>query len=85
MIITSKLKHRRARIILEDELQHKHQLKKRLKSEIKKISIIFKLSLDSLVSSALLHKINITVKSRFIAISYKHKKKLMNLQKKQSV
>ena len=78
-----KLKHRIARIILEDELQHKHQQKKRLKSEIKKISIQLKLSLSLLVYSALLHKINIAVKSRLTAISFKYKKKLMNLQKKQ--
>ena len=36
-----------------------------------------------LVYSALFHKIYITVKGRSIAISFKHKKKLMNLQKKE--
>ena len=66
------------------ELQHKHRQKKRLKSEIRKISIQLKLSLGLLVVySPFLHKINITVKSRSIAISFKHKKKLMNLRKKQ--
>ena len=60
----TKIKHRIARIILEDELQHKHQQKKRLKSEIRKISIQLKLSSSLLVYNALLHKINIAVKSR---------------------
>ena len=65
------------------ELQHKHRQKKRLKSEIRKISIQLKLSLSLLIYSTLLRKINIAVKSISIAISFKHKKKLMNLRKKQ--
>ena len=79
----TKLKHRIARIILEDELQHNHRQKKRLKSEIKKMSIRLRLSLSLLVYNTLLHKINITAISRSIAISFKHNKKLMNLRKKQ--
>ena len=78
-----KLKGRIARIILEDELQHKNRQKKRLHSEIKKISIQLRLSLNLLVYSALLHKTNIAIKSRSIAVSFKHEKKLMNLRKKQ--
>ena len=70
-------------MILEDELQYKHRQKKRLKIEIKKISNQLKLSISLLVYSALFHKIYITVKGRSIAISFKHKKKLMNLQKKE--
>ena len=66
-----------------NELQHKHREKKRLKSEIRKVSIHLRLSLNLLVYSTLLHKINIAVKSRSIAISFKDKKKLMNLRKKQ--
>ena len=77
-----KLQHLIARIILEDELQHKHRKKKRLKSETRKISIKLKLSLSLLVYCALLRKINIAVKGRSIAISFKHKKKLTNLRKK---
>ena len=57
--------------------------KKRLKSEIRKISIQLKLCLSSLVYNTLLRKINIAVKSRLIAISFKQRKKLMNLQNKQ--
>ena len=57
--------------------------KKRLKSEIRKISIQLKLCLSSLVYNTLLRKINIAVKSRLIAISVKQRKKLMNLQDKQ--
>ena len=77
-----KLKHRIPCIILEDELEHKHGQKKRLKSEIKKITIQLKLRLSWLVYSALLQKINIAIKSRSSAISFKHKKKVMILRKK---
>ena len=45
--------------------------RKKLKSEIKKISIQLKLSLSLLAYSTLLRKINIAVKSRLIAISRK--------------
>ena len=77
------IKHRIADMILEDELEHKHRQMKRLKIEIKKISIQLKLSLSLSVYNALLHKINIAVKSKSIAIGFKHNKKLMNLRKKQ--
>ena len=77
-----KLEHRIPCIILEDELEHKHGQKKRLKSKIKKIAIQLKLPLSWLVYSVLLQKINIPIKSRSSAISFKHKKKLMILRKK---
>ena len=51
-----------------------------LEREIKKI--IIQLSLKLLVYSALFHKMNIAVNIRSIAITFKHKKQLMNLQKK---
>ena len=70
-----KLKRRLARIILEDELQHKYRQKKRLNSDIKMISIQLKLSLSLLVYNPLLQKINVAVKSRSNAISFKHDKK----------
>ena len=76
-----KLKGRIARIILEDELQHKNRQKKRLQCEIKKINIQLRLSLNLLVYSALLHKTNIAIKSRSIAVSFKHKKKTNELAK----
>ena len=64
-----KPKHCIARIILKCQLQQKHRQKKRLKKETKSISIQLKLTLTVLVSSALLHKTIITVKSRWIAVT----------------
>ena len=78
-----KLKHRIARIIIEDELQYKHRYKKKLKNEVKNLSLQLKLSLSTILYNALLHKINLAIKSRSIAINHKHKKKILNLQHKQ--
>ena len=78
-----KLKHRIARIIIEDELQYNYQHKKKLKNEIKNLSIQLKFSFSTILYSALLLKINIVIKSRSIAISRKHKNKILNLQYKQ--
>ena len=41
-----KLKHRIARIIMKDELQYKHRHKKKLRNEIKNLSIQLKLSFE---------------------------------------
>ena len=49
-----KLKHRIACIIVEDELQYKHRHKKNLGYEIKNLSIQLKLSLSTVLYSALL-------------------------------
>ena len=78
-----KLKHRIARIIIEDELQYNYQHKKKLKNEIKNLSIQLKFSFSTILYSALLLKINIVIKSRSIAISRKHNNKILNLQYKQ--
>ena len=42
-----KLKHRIARIIIADELQYKHRHNKKLKNEIKNLSIQLKLSFST--------------------------------------
>ena len=52
-----------------------------LKNEIENLSIQLKLSLSTILYSV--HEINITVKSISIAISRKHKKKILNHQHKQ--
>ena len=80
-----KLKHCIVRIIIEDKLQYRHQHRKKLRNEIKNLSIELKLSLSTVLYCVLLHKINIATKSRSIAISHshKHKRKNLNLQHKQ--
>ena len=56
---TLKLKCRIARIIIEDELQYKHRHKKKLRNEIKNLSVQLKLSLSTVLYSVLLHIIYI--------------------------
>ena len=50
---------------------------------MRNLSIQLKLSLSTVLYSVLLYKINIATKSRPIAISHKHKRKILNLQHKQ--
>ena len=54
-----------------------------MENEIKNLSIQLKLSLSTVLYSVLLHKINIVIKSRSIAIIHKHKNKILNQQHKQ--
>ena len=83
LLSTIELKHCIAHIIIEKKLQYKHRHKKKLRNEIKNLSIQRKLSLSTVLYSVLLHKKNIATKSRSIAISHKHKRKVLNLQHKQ--
>ena len=46
---------------MEDEWQRKHYEKRKLKKDIKVLSIQFKSCLNVLIYSVLLHKINIAV------------------------
>ena len=49
---------------MEDELQRKHHEKKKLKKDIKALSIQMKSCLNVFIYSVLPHKINIAVRSR---------------------
>ena len=69
---------------MEDELKCKHHEKKKLKKDIKALSIELKSCLNILIYSALLHKINIVVTSKSNAVNKKHDKKLFNLCKQKN-
>ena len=68
---------------MESEMQVKHQEQKKLKQEIKVLSTQLKLALPTLVCTTLLHRINITVKSRIKSIAKRHEKKLSKFRKRQ--
>ena len=70
-----KLKLRLARIIMESEMENKHHEKKKLKKEILAISNQLKGVLGLFLYNALVHKIELAVKSRFKSISFRHQKK----------
>ena len=80
---SAKLKKRISRIIMESEIQVKHQEKKKLKQEIKARSTQLKIALLMLVYTTLLHRINIAAKSRIKSIAKRHEKKLSKFRKRQ--
>ena len=75
-----KLKHRIARIIMENEIMYKHQQKQNLKEDIKRLSIQLKSVLHSMVYSVLLHKYNLAAKTKLKVIGVCHRKKLLEFQ-----
>ena len=68
---------------MEDEMQRKHLEKKKLRKEIRSVSIQLKLCLTILVYTVLLQRINMVVRSREKAINLRHQKKLLKLRKRQ--
>ena len=71
-----KLHLRIARIIMETEMQNKHQEKKNLKKEIASISIQLKSILGLFLYKVLIREINHVIKSRYKAIKSRHEMKL---------
>lgn len=66
---------------MEDEWQRKHYEKRKLKKDIKTLSIQFKSCLNVLIYSVLLHKINIAVRSSSNTVSKRYDNKHFNLCK----
>ena len=81
---TQKLKIKLARVVMETEIQNKHDQKRKIKKQIRDIKINLKSSLALIFYHTLLHQINIAVKSKVKAITTRHTKKLINLRNKQS-
>ena len=77
-----KLKLSLARI-MESEMENKHDEKKKLKKEIVTISNQLKGVLGLILYNALVHKIELTVKSSFKSISFRHQKKLLKFREAQ--
>ena len=78
-----KLKRKIARLVMETELQNKHREKCKLRKDIGGINVLLSTSLSVIVYNALLHQINIAVKSRIKVIKLRHGRKLHNLKLKQ--
>ena len=71
-------------IIMESEMRNKHHAKKKLKKEILAVSDQLKGVLGLFLYNALVHKIELAVKSRFKSISFRHQKKLLKFRKAQT-
>ena len=68
---------------MESEMENKHHEKKKLKKDIVLISKQLKIGLSVLLYNALLHQVNIAVRSCYKVISTRHQKKIINLIKNQ--
>ena len=67
-----KLKQRIGRIIMEDDMQKKHLEKKKLRKEIRSVSIQLKLCLTMVVYTVVLQRIHTVIRSRTKAINLRH-------------
>ena len=81
----TKLHKRIARIVMETELQNKHQQKKKIKKEISSINFQLKNILGLYLYHVMFHHINIAVKSRWKSIRMRHEKKLVKFWQKQNI
>ena len=75
-----KLKSLITKIVMEAKSQNKHREKKKLKKEIKQIGVELNSVLGIILYSSLIYQIDITVSSRRVATSVRHKKKIEKLR-----
>ena len=80
-----KLTRRIARIVMESQLQSKYREKKKLKKELTILNNQLKTSLNIILYNALIHHVNIAIKSSFKSIRLCHNKKLIKFQKSQQI
>ena len=80
---TYKLKKKIAQTVMVTELQNKPYERRKLKKNVIKTTSKLKSSISFIMYFTLLHQINIAIKSKSQAITFCHKKKLLNLRKKQ--
>ena len=66
---------------MESEMENKHHEKEKLNKDIVLISNQLKIGLSALLYNALLHHVNIAVRSCYKVISIRHQKKIINLIK----
>ena len=78
---TARLEKKIAKLVMEAELQNKHIEPKKTKKELRSISFNLRATLGLILFNAIIKKTNIVVKSKIKAITYRHEKKLKNLQK----
>ena len=69
--------------MMETKLQNKHRKKRKLRKSIRSINVLLSISLSVIVCKALIHQINVAVKSQIKVIKLRHGKKLHNLKLKQ--
>ena len=79
-----KLKSKIARLIMETELQSKHNQKRKIENEFRSVSITLKSSLSVIFYNCLIHQINIASKSKLKAITKRYPRKLDKFRRRTS-
>ena len=77
-----KLKCKISKLIMQTELENKHHEKRKLRKEISSTGMKLKSTLGLILFNALLHQLNIAIKSRQKSVIYRHQKKLFTFQTK---
>ena len=79
-----KLKSKIARLIMETELQSKHNQKRKIENEFRSVSITLKSSLSVIFYNCLIYQINIASKRKLKAITKRHLRKLDKFRRRTS-
>ena len=66
---------------MDTELQDKHYQIRKIRKEIRSIAISLKSSLGLILFNAVIHQLEVAIRSRLAAIRKKHEKKLFNLRR----
>ena len=77
---SQKLKSKIAKLVLETELQNKHELKRKIKDEICQLENTISRHINFITFEAVKHKIYVMIKSRQKAVQKRHDKKLCHLR-----
>jgi len=77
-----KLKRKIACLIMETEIQNKHNEKRKLRSNIKNLCRSLSVMLSSIEYHTVMHQITIATKSRHRAVARRHSNKLIQLRMK---
>ena len=76
------LKFEISKLIMQTKLDNKHHEKRKLRKEIRSVGIKLKSTLGLICFNALLHQLNIAIKSRQKSVIYRHQEKLYTLRTK---
>ena len=71
------------KLVMEAELKDKHNLKKKLKNIIRRLTFDLKRKVSFILINAIIYQLNIAVKSRSKATGLRREKNLKNLCKAQ--
>ena len=78
------LQYKMAKLVMEAELKDKHNSKKKLENILRRLTFDLKRKVRFILFTAIIHLLNIAIKSRSKATGLRHEKKLKKLRKAQN-